>query len=231
MHSADTRFLLAAKMLGQVNTLADIGTDHAFLPIYLIDNNIAQHVIACDIAQGPLATAEQNIKKAGAENKISLRLADGLKGVKPGECNAVTVMGMGGETISQIIDSAPWLKAERQVLVLQPMTCDDRLRKYLNLNGFEIIEEKAVFSKGRVYTVIKTKWNDCKENTAPEFEYIGKLLEDNPSDAEKAFVLRRLKSMQKCLKNIEHITYKKELYEKLKIAIPNVEKIYNLYFE
>ena len=92
------RLIKAAEMLGDVKSVADIGTDHAFLPIYLIREGICERVIACDIAEGPLSVAATNITKYGLLGKIELRLADGLKGLKPMEVRGITILGMGGET-------------------------------------------------------------------------------------------------------------------------------------
>lgn len=224
MALADNRLTLAAELLGRAEVVADIGTDHALLPIYMVENGIADRVIACDIAAGPLSVAKENVATHGYERKISLRLADGLEGVAPGECNAVTITGMGGETIAGIIEKAEWLKTERQTLVLQPMSCDDRLRNYLNNNGFEILKEVAVYAAGRVYVLIKAVFTDCKPKTTPEYKYIGELLISKPQKAEFDFVVKRLKSMKKCFFEIESVERRQELYNELKSAVPAVEE-------
>lgn len=220
----NSRLALAAELVEMAEVVADIGTDHALLPIYMLAKGIAKRVIACDIAKGPLSVAEENVIKKGVADRVSLRLADGLAGVLPGECDAVTITGMGGETIAGIIDRAPWLKEERQTLVLQPMSCDDRLRAYLNNNGFSILKEKAVFSAGRVYTVIKAEYTGEAPKTSPEYIYIGRLLEDNPKSAELSFVKKRLDSMKKCLAEITGVERRQDLWSELSAAIPFVER-------
>lgn len=220
----NSRLALAAELIEKAEVVADIGTDHALLPIYMLNKGIAKRVIACDIAKGPLSVAKENVAKKGVADKVSLRLADGLEGVLPGECDAVTITGMGGETIAGIIDRAPWLKAEKQTLVLQPMSCDDRLRLYLNNNGFSITKERAVFSSGRVYTVIKAVYTGKAPESSPEYIYIGRLLEGGPGSAELSFAEKRLAGMKKCLEEITGVERRKDLYNELSISIPAVER-------
>lgn len=225
----NSRLLLVAEMLEYADVVADIGTDHALLPVYLIKNNMAKRVLACDIAEGPLSVAKKNIIKAGVADKVLLRLANGLEKVLPLECNAVTIAGMGGETIAEIIDKAKWLKEEKQTLILQPMTSDDKLREYLVLNGFRILKEKAVFSKGRVYTVIKTKYSGETAKFSADYFYIGELFSDiaEVGKAEIAFAEKHLKSMKKCLKEIKGVARRKDLEDRISAAIPLIEEKLN----
>ena len=217
------RLIKAAEMLGDVKSVADIGTDHAFLPIYLIREGICERVIACDIAEGPLSVAATNITKYGLLGKIELRLADGLKGLKPMEVRGITILGMGGETIADIIQDAPWVKNPEITLILQPMSCDDRLREYLHKNGFEIENEQAVESQGRVYTVMRVRFSGVIMTVGPEYKYIGKLL-DNPDAVAVTFIKNRLKSMKTCIKDIENVERKKDLLSELKTAVSKIEK-------
>lgn len=217
------RLIKAADMLGNVKSVADIGTDHAFLPIYLIREGICEKVIACDIAEGPLSVAENNITKYGLLEKIELRLADGLKGIKPMEVEGITILGMGGETIADIIEDAPWVKNPKITLILQPMSCDDRLREYLYKKGFEIENEQAVESQGRVYTVMRVCFSGLIKTVEADYKYIGKLL-DNPNASAITFVENRLKSMTTCIKDIENVERKKDLYNELKTAVSQIKK-------
>lgn len=218
------RLTLAAEMLGQVKSVADIGTDHAFLPIYLIKEGLAERVIACDIAEGPLSVAKANITKYGLADKIELRLANGLLGLEPNEVDAVTILGMGGETIADILTDSPWVKNPDITLILQPMSCDDRLREYLLSEGFEIKSELGVESQGRFYTVMKVAFSGNIPKVGKEYKYIGKLLE-NPNAAAITFVNNRLKSMKACMRDIEKVERKQGLYYELKEAVEIIENI------
>ncbi len=226
MSVSNKRLLIAAELLGHINSVADIGTDHAFLPIHLVREGIAKKVIACDIAEGPLSVAKANITKYGLLNKIELRLANGLLGLKPNEVEAITILGMGGETIADILTDSPWVKNPEITLVLQPMSCDDRLREYLYKEGFEIITEVGVESQNRFYTVMKIVYSGNLPKVGCEFKYIGKLLE-NPNDAAITFVKNRINSMKNCMREIETVERKQELYNELKIAVEIIEKTLN----
>ena len=218
------RLQAAAKLLAKCESVADIGTDHALLPIHLVREGLAQKVIACDIAKGPLEVARANVTKFGLGEKIELRLANGLEGLAPNECNQITILGMGGETIADIIDAAHWVRDKNITLILQPMSCDDRLRQYLINNGFEIITEVAVNSQGRVYTVMKVSFSGESKVYGKEFKYIGKLANTNSFEA-KDFIKHRLNSMKKCMEEIENVERKKALYNELKTATEIIEKL------
>lgn len=223
MSVSNKRLLVAAELLGHVNSVADIGTDHAFLPIHLIKAGIANRVIACDIAEGPLSVAKSNITKYGAGDKIELRLANGLLGLKPNEVDAITILGMGGETIADILTDSPWVKNPNITLILQPMSCDDRLRDYLYKEGFEIVTEVGVESQNRFYTVMKVSYSGVLADVGAEYKYIGKLL-DNPNDAAITFVKNRINSMKNCIRDIEKVERKRDLYSELKNALEGIEK-------
>lgn len=223
MSISNKRLLAAAELLGQTNSVADVGTDHAFLPIHLIKEGIAQRVIACDIAEGPLAVAKANITKYGLLDKIELRLANGLLGLKPNEVEAITVLGMGGETIADILTDSPWVKNPDVTLILQPMSCDDRLRDYLYNEGFEIITEVGVESQNRFYTVMKVRFGGNLPKAGREYKYIGKLLE-NPNEAAITFVENRLKSLKNCMEEIKKVERKQDLFNELKVAVAEIEK-------
>ena len=223
MSISNKRLLVAAELLGQTNSVADIGTDHAFLPIHLVREGIAQKVIACDIAEGPLSVAKANIIKYGLAEKIELRLANGLLGIAPNEVEAITILGMGGETIADILTDAPWVKNSDLILILQPMSCDDRLREYLFREGFEILTEVGVESQNRFYTVMKVCYIGKLSAVGPEFKYIGKLLE-NPNTAAVTFVKNRLKSLKSCMDDIKNIERKQTLFKELEIAVLEIEK-------
>ena len=114
--------------------LADIGTDHAYLPAVLAATGKVPHAIASDIAEGPLRAAEKTLLEYGVEKLIELRKCDGLSGFLPGEAEDFVIAGMGGELIARILEAAPWLKAPGYRLVLQPMTQQPHLRRRLKLS-------------------------------------------------------------------------------------------------
>lgn len=136
---------------------ADIGTDHAYVPIYLVQNGILEKAAATDINKGPLKIAEENVKKYGLEGKISLRLGAGLQPVEYGEFETIVIAGMGGEVIKNILEN-DLKKAQRaEYLVLQPMNSQALLRKWLSENGFSIFCEDITNEGYKVYNLIVAK--------------------------------------------------------------------------
>ncbi len=177
----DARLLAAAAYVERGSRVADIGTDHAHLPIHLIRNGISEYVYACDINEGPLKNAAANIKFTGTKN-IETRLGSGLQPLKPSEINTVIIAGMGGEVIADIIADCHWIKSGKYNIILQPMSRAYDLRRYLCENGFSILGETAVSSAGRIYTVINVKFTNTNKKFDNLFYYFGKLFETNSPD-------------------------------------------------
>lgn len=140
--------------------LADVGTDHGYLPAALYKRGYTGRLIATDINQDPLGKALRTAESIGAEDKISLRLCDGLDGVSPGEVDTIVIAGMGGDTICGILDRAEWCMTEEYTLILQPMTKCEILRYWLIYNGFEIISEELVRDE-RLYQIITARFGGC----------------------------------------------------------------------
>lgn len=172
------RLLLAAEMIRPGQTVADIGTDHAALAVYLVRAGIAPRVIATDNKKGPLANAAKNVELSGLGEKIELRLADGLEGIASGECGDIIIAGMGGVLITQILSRAGWLRGSAARLVLQPMSHAEAPRRWLIDNGFSILSENACYDGGRLYICMQAVFTGAPYRFAvPEFaySYIGEL--------------------------------------------------------
>ena len=143
-----------ASMVRRGSTVADIGTDHGLLTIYLIEQNIAKSAIAADIAASPAAVARKNIHKAGLADKIEVRVGDGLNPLSPDNADDIVIAGMGGETIAEILEAAPWVKDAHYRLILQPMTHAEAVHAWLLQNGFTIGEEHYLEDAGRNYILL-----------------------------------------------------------------------------
>ena len=153
----DERLTCAASFVRRGSRFADIGSDHAYLPIYLCKSGIVNTALASDINKGPVAAAVENIREYGVEGNVTAVLSDGLMGAKDFNPDDIAILGMGGELIASIIDKADWVKNENVHLILQPMTHAHTLYKYLLDNGFEIIDEKICATSARtdrIYRVI-----------------------------------------------------------------------------
>ncbi|MBR5540233.1 MAG: SAM-dependent methyltransferase [Clostridia bacterium] len=150
----DARLTRVAAFVRHSSRLADIGTDHAHLPVQLVKNGVCTYAIASDVKKGPVAAATRTVSEAELSDKIDIRLGDGLETVSPDEVDDIVIAGMGGETIAKILRCAPWVQNERFRLILQPMTRAEKLRRYLWENGFDILTEAVVQDGRHWYTVI-----------------------------------------------------------------------------
>lgn len=155
------RLACMASLVPQGARLADIGTDHGKLPITLLMQRRVASAIGSDIGSGPLEHARRNAAEHGVT--LSLRLAAGLDAVRPEECNTVTIAGMGGQTIAEILAAAPWTAAGGHLLLLQPMTMAAELRQWLWANGYQIERETLCREERRRYVVLSVRGGAQKQ--------------------------------------------------------------------
>ena len=134
--------------------VADIGTDHAHIPIYLIKNNIISKAYACDINAGPLEKAKENINYYGVKN-IELRLSNGLEKLKTDEADTFIIAGMGGELITDILDRGQGFFDKKNTFILSPHTKIEEVRNYLLRKGLKILKEDMCIDEGKFYTVME----------------------------------------------------------------------------
>ncbi len=134
--------------------VADVGTDHALLPIFLVSNNISPRVIASDLAQGPLGFARSNVEHYGLGDKIMLKLGNGLEPFSPGEVQVVIIAGMGSIKILEILNGSPAVLKNIQRLILQPQRGADMVRRWLLEHRWQIIDEDLLLEQGNYYELI-----------------------------------------------------------------------------
>ena len=153
--------------------LADVGTDHAYLPAALLLEGQIPFAIAADLRQGPLERARATVREYGLTGKAAFRLCDGLRGIRPDEVDAVAIAGMGGETIAAILEAAPWTREGDVPLILQPMSSMPDLRKWLGENGYRIEEERLAREGAVIYTVLSVRAGEMPPATPAEL-WVGK---------------------------------------------------------
>jgi tRNA (adenine22-N1)-methyltransferase len=153
--------------------LADVGTDHAYLPAALILEGKIPSAIAADLRQGPLSRARVTVRTYGLTGQISFRLCDGLSGIQPEEVDAVSIAGMGGETIAAILEAAPWTRERDIPLTLQPMSSMPDLRGWLGENGYQIIEERLAREGDTLYTALSVRAGKMDPLTPAE-QWVGR---------------------------------------------------------
>ena len=151
------RLRMAAELVPAGVRLADVGTDHAYLPAALILEEKIPFAIAADLRQGPLARARETVRRAGLTGRVAFRLCNGLTGIRPDEVDAVVIAGMGGETIAAILEAAPWVRERDVPLILQPMSSMAELRGWLQGNGFRIEEERLAREGETLYTALSVR--------------------------------------------------------------------------
>ena len=143
-----------ARLVPEGARFADVGTDHAYLPVWLLLHGVISRAIVTDLRSGPLQRARQTAQRYGVTGQVSFRLGDGLDCLQPGEADTIAIAGMGGETIADILAAAPWIRLGQYRLLLQPMSALDDLRRWLAGHGFCIQTERLCLDGGTRYTVL-----------------------------------------------------------------------------
>lgn len=201
----DNRLMAIADLVQKDKILADIGTDHAYLPVYLVEKGIIKKAIAADLRVGPLDNARDAVVSYGYESQIELRLSDGLDNFKENEVEEIAVAGMGGLLISEFINRTEWLKNENIHLILQPMTHVEELRKTLFDNGFVIDKEVVAKDGDKLYIILSVYYYEG-QTAYTDFDLIVGKLPYNNDSLSKEFLTKiynkYLKKLQ-ALKNAD----------------------------
>jgi tRNA (adenine22-N1)-methyltransferase len=175
LFSLGRRLSLCASMVRDGTSLVDVGTDHAYLPVWLAKQGLIRCAIAVDIRPGPLERARFNIERYGVQDLVSVRLSDGLERILPHEAEDIVIAGMGGLMMIHILQQTPWLKSSNRRLILQPMTKAEELRCYLSKNGFFVEQEMAAAEDGHIYSVMQVSFRPEMRQEDALFCYIGKM--------------------------------------------------------
>lgn len=149
------RLLSVASLISKGRNVADVGCDHGYLSIYLIEQKKANHIIATDIHKGPVMCARKNITGRCLQNKIDVRLGDGLKVVQPGEADCVVMAGMGGPLAISILEASQDVCKQVKEFVIQPQSDIPSVRHYLVEHEYVIVDEKMVYEDGKYYQMMK----------------------------------------------------------------------------
>lgn len=194
LFSLGGRLALCASMVRPQAALADVGTDHAYLPVWLAKQGIITRAVASDIRPGPLERAKQNIERYDVGNMVTARLSDGLDAVSPAEADDIVIAGMGGLMMAEIIRRAEWLKNKEKHLILQPMTHVEDLRRSLSEQGFTVLREQAVLDEGHVYTAMLCIYDPQNRMLGELFPHIGRLTAETPEN--RMYLRREMKRLQ-----------------------------------
>lgn len=164
-----SRLAAALSMLEQYSSVADIGCDHGRLTAALLQKGVCRFVVASDISEASLEKAKRLIRQIGFSESVSFRVGDGCSVLKPGECDAIVLLGMGGTLMTRILEACPVRAMDAKALILQPMRAQDDIRAYLHRNRYRIEDDRVVSDHGRLYQVLKAVPSDCVESLPAGF--------------------------------------------------------------
>lgn len=159
------RLKFIADHIDKCKSIIDVGTDHGYIPIYAIKNNLCEKAIASDINKDPVNKARLNAALEGVSKDVEVRLGGGLKTIKNGEVQGVIMAGMGGHLIKEMLEADKYKLPSFKFLILQPAQNPEVLREYLYSNGYEILVEDLCFDEGIFYELFKVKKNQSVGNT------------------------------------------------------------------
>lgn len=191
------RLLVCAGFVAQNDRVADIGTDHGYLGIWLLQQGIARSVIASDINPAPLSAAQRNAEKYGFASRMEFYLSDGVQSI-PRDFDTAVCAGLGGDTMVSILSAAPWLKNSKYRLILQCQSKTPMLRRYLSENGWQITEETVVPDGRFLYTVMEVCYGGGTLLTPGQWYFPPALLE-NPSESTKDYYRRVTSSLNRAI--------------------------------
>ena len=167
------RLITVADMLksdGEALKAADVGCDHGYVSIYLVQRGIAKSVIAMDVRKGPLSAADANISEYGLEDFISIRLSDGVKELEKGEANAIVIAGMGGKLMERLIEEGNLYDLGIRKAVFQPQSDHEEFRQFLRDKGYLITDERVVYEDGKYYFPMKVDVMDSSFDNKSVFD-------------------------------------------------------------
>ncbi len=181
--------------------LADIGTDHAYLPIALLESGRIEWAVASDLNQGPLESAVANAREKGYADQIDARIGDGLASIAPGEADTIAVAGMGGLLIAGILETGVEVARSARRLVLQPMNAQAELRQYLVTHGYEIVDETLAREGEKFYEIIAAEPTSGTPHQTFDDELGRFLLKDDA--LTRAFLSHRIEKIERILRSLE----------------------------
>lgn len=196
------RLSAVAALVKEGSFIADIGTDHGYIPIFLMKEGRIRGAVAADINPGPLRRAQQHIADCGLEDRIEVRLSDGLKEIAPGKVDTMIAAGMGGGLMMRILDEGKETADSLKYCILQPQSEVRKVRKYLTLHGWLIESEDMVEEDHKFYPMMRALQGRTEDYS--EYEYIyGKKLLQMRHPVLKKYLLREKKLQEEIICRLE----------------------------
>lgn len=189
------RLQTVADMVTPGKTMADIGTDHGYVPIYLIKNNIVPKAYAMDINEGPVKSAIENVAMAGLSDRIDIIQSDGMEKLETGMAESVVIAGMGGELIARILSDSPVIDSLSE-MILSPHRDWDVVRRYICNIGWHIEDEKMLIDASKYYVVIKVVPGKINAYSDVEMDF-GPVLLKNKDEILKSYLEKEIEKFEK----------------------------------
>lgn len=227
MVKLSNRLLAVASFVTDGNVLADVGTDHGYIPIYLLQEKRIEKAIAMDINAGPLQRAKEHIALYGLKDYIETRLSDGVEALMPGEADTILIAGMGGGLVMHILEEGKEVCRQAKELILQPQSELERVRNYLWSNGYVILEENMVLEDEKFYPMMRVVYLNAPDKESAENELFcryGKYLLKQKHMVLKEYLKREEELYTGILGNLT----KTAVSEKTKVRIAEVEAVLQL---
>ena len=224
MMKLSNRLLTVASFVTEGNVLADVGTDHGYIPIYLLQKEQIPRAIAMDINEGPLQRAKEHIRQFQLENYIETRLSDGVAALKPGEVNSILIAGMGGGLVMHILEEGCEVCRQANELILQPQSELERVRNYLWMNGYVILAEEMVLEDEKFYPMMRVQYQGVVDTVSAEnflFCRYGKLLLEQKHTVLKEYLMREQRVYSEIRENLSRTG----VSEKTKARLFEVEEV------
>lgn len=199
-----------ANMVTPGNVLADIGTDHGYVPIALVQQGKIQKAIAMDINKGPLQRAREHIAMCQVGDYIETRLSDGVEALEMGEADSILIAGMGGDLVIHILNAGIDICRQAKEIILQPQSELARVRQYLREHLFQIVDEDMIIEDGKYYPMMKAVpvkednfWRFLPESTILPCDMYGPILLKNGNPSLRKYLVKQHKQLNKILKELE----------------------------
>ncbi|WP_088072755.1 tRNA (adenine(22)-N(1))-methyltransferase [Gottfriedia luciferensis] len=208
--------------------LADIGSDHAYLPCYAVLNKRCTSAIVGEITEGPFNSARSTIRQSGLEGIVEARMGDGLEVLVPNEVDVITIAGMGGSLISSILENGKEKLEGVETLVLQPNIGAHQIRYWLEKEGYSLIEEDIVEEDGKIYEILVASKSNQTSPYSEQKEkelFIGPFLLKKQNDAFKKKWAHEMKNFERILTQLESAKQTEESIQKMKEIQQKIEWI------
>lgn len=224
------RLSAIANMVTEGNRLVDVGCDHGYLPVYLIENHRIPGAIAADVGKGPLARAKEHILQYGHGQYIETRLSDGLKEIRRGEGDTLVIAGMGGPLMEKILTEGQETLAGFREVILQPQSDIGHVRRFLFQNGWKIVREDSVLEDGKYYFIMKAVPGKQERDWKQEELEFGGLLLEMKHPVLKKYLLREMRIRNEILDRLSNADReaarerKKEIMEERQLILAALKR-------